>query len=186
MNASTSGVGRTRDRKYVFAESGSHTTNECRFLLADDPQGTFTLMAPRVDDQEYYPDHRDGLFFIRTNDVTDNFRLVTAPVATPGREQWTEIYRGGVDVPLEDFDVFAGFCVLSERKAGLPTLTVYDLAGRAGLVLRGRSGFRSRPIRRVQMRIASSRRRAFAIATRRWLRLLRCTTMTWPRVFLPC
>ena len=83
------------------------------------------MIAPRIDDQQYYPDHRDGLFYLRVNDTTRNFRLVTAPVATPGREHWQEAYTGAADVPLEDFDLFESFCVLSERRAGLPTLAVY-------------------------------------------------------------
>ena len=41
-----------------------------------------------MDEQEYYPDHRDGLFTIRSNDAGKNFRVVTAPVATPGRDYW--------------------------------------------------------------------------------------------------
>jgi oligopeptidase B len=125
------GVGRTRDRKYILLEAGSHTTSECRFLPSDQPLAPFTLIAPRVDDQEYYPDHRDGLFYIRTNDTTDNFRLVVAPVATPGREHWRDVFTGEPDIPLEDFDLFQNFCVLSERKAGLPTLAVYPLTGNA-------------------------------------------------------
>jgi oligopeptidase B len=121
------GVGLTRDRCFLLVESGSHTTNECRFLPADQPLAALTLIAPRVDDQEYYPDHRNGHFFVRVNDTTPNFRLVTVPVATPGRENWEELYRA--DVPLEDFDLFATFCVLSERRAGLPKLTLYQFAG---------------------------------------------------------
>lgn len=123
------GVGRTRDRKYLLVESGSHTTSEWRFLPADQPFAPLTLMAARIDDQEYHPDHRDGLFVLRTNDTTRNFRLVATPVATPGREHWHEIYVGAADVPLEDFDLFQSFCVLSERKAGLPTLAVHALMG---------------------------------------------------------
>ena len=120
------GVGRTHDRQYLVVESGSHTANECRFLPASDPLAELTLIAPRMDDQEYYPDHRDGLWWIRTNDRSRNFRLVTAPVQSPGREAWTELYAA--DAPLDDFDLFQSFCVLTERRAGLPTLTVYDVA----------------------------------------------------------
>ena len=128
------GVGRTRDRKYILLEAGSHTTSECRFLPSDQPLAPFTLIAPRVDDQEYYPDHRyspdtGGLFYIRTNDTTDNFRLVVAPVATPDRAHWREVFCGEADVSLEDFNLFQNFCVLSQRRAGLPTLTVYPLTG---------------------------------------------------------
>ena len=82
------GLGLTRDRKYILLESGSHTTNEVRFLPSDTPTAPFTLIAPRLDDQEYHPDHRDGLFFLRTNDTAEHFRLVTAPVTSPGRDHW--------------------------------------------------------------------------------------------------
>ena len=119
------GVGQTRDRQYILVESGSHTTNECRFLPSGHPTADLTLIAPRLDDQEYYPDHRNGLFYIRTNDTTRNFRLVVAPTTAPGREHWREFYLGAADTPLEDFDLFQSFLVLSERKAGLPTLAVY-------------------------------------------------------------
>jgi oligopeptidase B len=91
------GVGKTRDGKYLLMEVGSHTTTECWFLSAETPAGEFQLVAPRLDDQEYYPDHRDGLFFIRTNDVGKNFRVVTAPVAAPGRESWQELLALGRD-----------------------------------------------------------------------------------------
>ncbi len=127
------GVGRTRDRKYILLESGSHTTNECRFLPTASPLADFTLIAPRIDEQEYYPDHRDGLFYIRTNDTSKNFRLVHAPVAAPGREHWHEFFTGAPEVPLEDFDLFQDFLVLTERKAGLPTLTVHDLTPEGAL-----------------------------------------------------
>jgi oligopeptidase B len=123
------GVGRTRDRRYILVEAGSHTTSECRFLPADQPLAPLTLIAPRLDDQEYYPDHRDGLFYIRTNDTSKNFRLVVTPVASPDRAHWREVFAGEADIPLEDFDLFEDFCVLTQRKAGLPTLSVFPLTG---------------------------------------------------------
>ena len=120
------GVGTTRDRAFIMVESGSHTTNEWRFLPAGQPTSAPALLAARIDDQEYYPDHRFGTFFIRTNDLAKHFRLVLAAVSTPDRSNWHEIYRG--EVPLEDFDLFATFLVLTERRAGLPTLTIHPLS----------------------------------------------------------
>ena len=125
------GVGRTRDGKYIVIESGSHTSNELRFLTSDQPLATPSLMAPRIADEEYYADHRDGVFFIRTNDRSKNFRLVTAPVESPGRDHWKPFYES--DVPLEDFDLFQTFIVISERRKGLPTLTVYPFSGNVEL-----------------------------------------------------
>ena len=127
------GIGKTRDRRYLLLEAGSHTTNEYRFLDAGSPEGEFRIIAPRLDEQEYYPDHRSGLFYIRTNDAGKNFRVVTAPVEAPEREHWTELVPEDSEAPLEDFDLFSSFCVASRRRLGLPTLTVTSIEDDAGL-----------------------------------------------------
>ncbi|HEX4576640.1 MAG TPA: S9 family peptidase [Edaphobacter sp.] len=123
------GVGKTRDGKFLLMESGSHTTNECSYLDAETPGGVFLVIAPRLDEQEYYVDHRDGLFYIRTNDTGKNFRVVTTPVNVGGRESWKELIALDPEAPLEGFDLFASFCVSSRRRMGLPTLTVTEFAG---------------------------------------------------------
>jgi oligopeptidase B len=127
------GVGKTRDGKYLLMEAGSHTTNECSYLDAGTPGGVFLVIAPRADEQEYSVDHRDGLFYIRTNDAGKNFRVVTVPVDGGGRESWVELIPLDADAPLEDFDVFDSFCVSSRRRLGLPTLTVVDIAADGNL-----------------------------------------------------
>ena len=123
------GAGRTRDGKFIVMESASHITTECWFLPADDPRSEFTIVAPRQDDQEYSIDHRNGLWYIRTNDLGRNFRLVTAPVASPGRENWTERIPHRSDVMLEEIDLFAGFFVACEREDGLPRLRLWSFSG---------------------------------------------------------
>jgi oligopeptidase B len=121
-------VGRTRDGKYMVMESASHTTSEARVLAADNPTGAFALIAPREDEHEYSVDHRNGLWFIRTNDRGRNFRLVTAPVATPSREYWTELMPHRDAIMLEDVDLFAGFFIACEREDGLPRLRLWKFA----------------------------------------------------------
>ena len=184
------GVGQTRDRKYILLECGSHTTSECRFLPSDQPLAAFTLIAPRVDDQEYSPDHRDGLFYIRTNDTTKNFRLVVAPVASPDRSHWHEVFAGEPDIPLEDFDLFQNFCVLTERKAGLPTLAVYPLTGDPthdfALDEPDQIEFPSLPTAPPRTRTASLTPPASATAINPWSRRPRYTTTTSPPANPPC
>lgn len=123
------GAGRTRDGKFLVLESASHTSSEFRVLPADEPEGAFTLISPREDEHEYFIDHRNGLWFIRTNDRGRNFRLVTAPVASPGREHWTELIPHRQTVMLEDVDLFAGFFVACEREDGLPRLRIWRFTG---------------------------------------------------------
>lgn len=123
------GVGRTRDGRYLVLESASHTTSECRVLRSDDPDGTFAVISPREDEHEYSVAHRNGVWFIRTNDKGRNFRLVTARVEAPGREYWQELIAHRDDVMLEDHEMFAGFFVSIEREAGLPRLRIWRLRG---------------------------------------------------------
>ena len=123
------GVGRTRDGEYIILESASHITSECKVLPAREPLGEFRLLAPRVENEEYFIDHRNGHFYIRTNDKGRNFRLALAPDASPGRESWTELLPHREDVSLEDFDVFSSFISINETIEGLPKLRIFSLAG---------------------------------------------------------
>lgn len=118
------GVGKTRDRQFILLEIGSHTTSEYRYLITDAPLSEFALIAERVADQEYFVDHRDGLFYIRTNDAGKNFRVVTAPVGAPGRDHWSELIPYRENVVLDDFDVFQRFAVSTEKVEGLDRLIV--------------------------------------------------------------
>ena len=122
-------AGRTRDGQFIVMESGSHTTTECWFLPAHDPQGKFTVIVPREDEHEYCVDHRGGLWFIRTNDRGRNFRLVTAPVIAPQRENWVERIPHRDNVMLEDVDLFNRFFIACEREDGLPRLRLWRFAG---------------------------------------------------------
>jgi len=120
------GVGRTRDKKYMVLESASHTTSEEQFLPADQPEGRWTVIEPRKENLEYTADHRDGLWYIRVNDTARTFRIVTAPVATPGRAHWRELMAHRDDVMLEDLELFQSFAVLEERFDGLPHLRILN------------------------------------------------------------
>jgi len=122
-------VGRTRDRKYLLLEARSHTTSETWVLPADGVMGEFRLLAERVDDEEYDVDHREGFFYFHTNHGAEQFRLMRAPVASTGRESWTEVLAENSDAPLEDVDLFRDFLVASYRERGLPVLRVFGLGG---------------------------------------------------------
>ena len=64
----TTGVSGSKTREWIFIYSGSSTTSEERMISADNPNGTFEVFLPRVQDVEYsvYP-HKE-YFFIRYKD----------------------------------------------------------------------------------------------------------------------
>jgi oligopeptidase B len=74
----------------------------------------------------YLVDHRGDLFYVLTNSGARNFRLVTAPVLHPGRDQWKEIVPHRDDVTLEDMIALQDHLVLVERRGGLPVFSVLD------------------------------------------------------------
>jgi oligopeptidase B len=121
-------VWRSRSGKYVFRGAFSHTTSEIGFLSASEPTGTWRLVAERRQDHEYDVEHRGDHFLIRTNDRGRNFRIVRAPVDSPGPSSWQELVPYRDEVMVEQLDVFEDFYVLLEREEGLPYLRVSRFA----------------------------------------------------------
>jgi oligopeptidase B len=121
-------VYRGRSRMLLYLLSGSLTTSEWRFLEADRPEGAWHVVEPRRKDIEYSVEDDRERFYITVNDTGRTFRLVTAPIATPGREHWTEVLPTRADVMLEGLDLFARWSVRYERAEGLPRLIVTETA----------------------------------------------------------
>jgi len=121
-------VGRTRDRQFLLLEAGSHTTSETWFLDTKAPTADFRLIAPRINDEEYSVDHRDGFFYIQTNREAKRFRVVRVPTINSGREHWEDILAEQPDAPLESIDLFHNFMVASYREHGLDVLRVFSLS----------------------------------------------------------
>lgn len=123
----TVNLGKTRSRKYLLLTLDSTLTSEVRFLDADEPGGEFKVIQPRTRNLEYSVDHHDYWFYIVTNDSARNFRVMTAPVASPGRENWKELIPHRPSVKVEDVDLFARWLVVHERDQGLKKLYVRNL-----------------------------------------------------------
>jgi oligopeptidase B len=122
------GLAKTRSKKFIVINLGSILSNEAWMLDADQPSGQFKMVAPRIKDVEYSLDHRGDEFLILTNEGARNFKVMRAPVANPGRENWREFIAHDDSVKIEKIDAFANHLVISERSKGLPRLRVVDLA----------------------------------------------------------
>jgi len=122
------GVGDTRSEAFVVLTSASKDTSEVRVLRTTTPTEAFHVVAPRRAGHEYYLDHHEGEFWIRTNDRGRNFRLVRAPIADPSEKHWREVVKHRPMVMLEEVDMFRDFWVLLERDKGLLKLRITDFA----------------------------------------------------------
>jgi oligopeptidase B len=121
-------IHRTRSRRFLVLELASHSTSEARYLSADEPAGELRLIEPRRPGIEYSVTHHGDRFYIVTNDSAANFRLVAAPVASPGREHWTPVLPYRPEIKLDAAEAFERYLVVWERTEGLRQLRVLELA----------------------------------------------------------
>jgi oligopeptidase B len=130
------GVGKTRDRQYLVLGFESKDTTEAHVLRAGDPTGVFAVFLPREKNHRYYVDHREGLFYVRTNRGGKNFRMITAPETDPRSENWTEFLPHRADILLAGLDLFRDFAVAVEKGDALMRLRIYDFASQAWTPMR--------------------------------------------------
>ncbi len=73
-------------------------------------------------------DRGDELFILTNADDAIDFKVVTAPLASPARTNWRDLipYREGVYVL--DVELYAGHMVRLERANALPAIIIRDLA----------------------------------------------------------
>jgi len=120
------GVGRTRDKAVILLGAYSKTSNEFRYIPANDPDAAWKIILPRQADHEYDVDHRGDLFYIRTNKGAKNFRVVTAPVSDPSEKNWKEFVAHRPAVKIEDVNLFADHAVLAEWENGLEQIEIVN------------------------------------------------------------
>jgi oligopeptidase B len=120
----TASVSKSKSKQYIFIGSNSTVSSEYRFIDANDPHGRVRLIQKRVRDLEYEVEHYEGNFLILTNHQATNFKLMKAPIAAPGLDNWTEVIPHREEVLLEGFEVFKDFLVLEERTEGLTRIQI--------------------------------------------------------------
>jgi oligopeptidase B len=119
-------VATSRDQKFIQLEIGATDTTEVRLLAADQPQAAFRSVLGREQGHRYGVEHRNGQLYIVTNKNAKNFRIVTAPLATPDAKHWKELVRHDKNVLVQRAEVFRDYLVLSEKTNALNRLRIYD------------------------------------------------------------
>ena len=121
------GISKSRDKKFIFIEVESELSSETRFLDASQPEQEPKLIRARENNVLYYVTAHGDQFFIVTNDNAKNFKVATAPVNSPGKENWKDFIPYDPQVKIDSADPFKNYLAVSERKNGLPGILVYDL-----------------------------------------------------------
>jgi oligopeptidase B len=120
------GIQKTRDKKFILLDIGSTDTSEVRYLRADQPSANFTVFLAREKKHRYSVDHRENLFYIRSNKDAKNFQVVTAPENDLSPKNWKTFVAHDPNVLVEDIDLFRDFAVSSEKSEALNRIRIYD------------------------------------------------------------
>lgn len=121
------GVGKTKNKKYIFIMSRATLSSETFFIEADKPESTFKSFQPRIKDVLYDVTPLEDKFLITTNKDAQNFQIMECPLDKTGVENWKEYIPHRADVLIEGIDEFKDFIVIDERKDGLTQLRVRQL-----------------------------------------------------------
>ena len=110
----------------------STTTKEVHFIPADQPEVVPTVVHPREHRLEYsvkhHPTLQGGVFLITTNWDAEDFRVMSAPVYRPSKDQWQELIPLRPAIKVDGVEPFANHLAIHEREDGLRQLRIIDLA----------------------------------------------------------
>ena len=122
------GAGKTLDGRHVTIDAHDHETSEVWLVDAHDPAAPPRLVAGREPGVEYSVQSRGDTLYILTNaNGAEDFRIVTAPAASPGRRRWRDLVPHEPGRLILSMTVFASHLVRLERVDGLPRIVVRDL-----------------------------------------------------------
>nr|WP_166467490.1 S9 family peptidase [Bradyrhizobium symbiodeficiens]QIP06523.1 S9 family peptidase [Bradyrhizobium symbiodeficiens] len=122
LHESTSG-------RFCVIAGGDHETSEQRLIDLANPEAPPRLVAAREEGVQYsLADRGDQLFILTNADDAIDFKIVTAPLSSPERNNWRDLipYRPGIYII--DLDLYAGHLVRLERANALPSIVIRDLA----------------------------------------------------------
>lgn len=122
-------LGHSKDRRQIYISLGSHVTSEEYFLDAADPRAAPALFRARQHGVEYSIEHREGEFWILTNEDAVNFRLLRVPVERyRDRTAWREYIPHRAQTKIEGVELFSDHLVAYLRDEGLLKIRIFDLA----------------------------------------------------------
>ncbi len=120
------GVDRATDDSLIVISTGNNSSNEVRFVPADNPTAPQTLIRPRQADMQYEVDAAHGKLWILTNDEHVNFRIATAVPNNP--TEWTELVAGSDRTYLRGLTSHRDHLLITSRVDGLDQLVLRDYA----------------------------------------------------------
>ncbi len=114
--------------RYCVISGGDHETSEQRLIDLADPDAPPRLIAAREEGVQYdVADRGDELFILTNADKAIDFKIVTAPLASPERKNWRDLIGHRAGTYVIEHDLYAGHLVRLERSNALAAIVIRDL-----------------------------------------------------------
>jgi oligopeptidase B len=119
------GVSSTQSGRFILIDIHDHETSEVHLVDAESSSATPRLISGRRKGHQYGVEHHgDRLIIVTNSNDSEDFRLVAAPLSTPGEEHWTEILPHKPGRLIIQVGVFANHMARLEREDSLPRIVV--------------------------------------------------------------
>lgn len=118
-------ISKTKSKQYLLIGCFKKDTTEFRFIDASRPENTFEIFSPRETGHEYYVEHHQNKFLIRTNHEAPNFKIMQCPISDTVFSNWVEFIPQQKDVYIENIQVFNTFLALEQRNQGLTQIKIH-------------------------------------------------------------
>ncbi|MDQ4136967.1 MAG: S9 family peptidase, partial [Pseudomonadota bacterium] len=118
-------IGSTQSDAYVVISASDHETSECWLLDRADPAAKPVCIEPRTPQLQYSVEHHGDRLILLTNaDGAEDFKLMTVPVAAPGRANWRDLVPHRPGIMILSHLALARYLVRLERKDANPQVIV--------------------------------------------------------------
>ncbi|NXX89730.1 PPCEL protein, partial [Centropus bengalensis] len=109
----------TKDGRFLTINSNSKTTSEVWLVDCKHPFKVPALVQARTKGVIYHIEHRnDELYILTTYGEPAEYKLMKAPVASSGMENWQLVYALEKKTKLVDLEMFSDRCIMFLKNAG--------------------------------------------------------------------
>ncbi|XP_069708743.1 prolyl endopeptidase-like isoform X2 [Phaenicophaeus curvirostris] len=109
----------TKDRRFLTINSNSKTTSEVWLVDCRHPFKLPALVQARTKGVIYHIEHRNNeLYILTTYGEPAEYKLMKAPVASSGTENWQLVYALEKKTKLVDLEMFRDHCIMFLKNAG--------------------------------------------------------------------
>jgi oligopeptidase B len=120
----------TQSGDHLAITASDHETSEVRLLDRGAPDAAPVLVQPRTPLLIYSVENWGPHLFILTNaDGAVDFKIATARIEAPGRENWTDVVPHRTGVMIRHQHIIAEHIVRLEIENARPRIVVRDMAG---------------------------------------------------------